>query len=59
MPGLKTVKSQEYDWRAEDDMRILIEAEKIKGDAKRLKAAQACAKKKMMDVAKVAADTDD
>lgn len=27
------------DWRAEDDLRTLIEAEKIKKDAKRIKAA--------------------
>jgi hypothetical protein len=31
-------------WRAESDMRTLVEAEVIKADKKRYKAAQACAK---------------
>ena len=37
----KTVglSSDEKDWRAEDDLRTLIEAEKIKQDKARLKAA--------------------
>lgn len=35
------------DWRAEDDMRTLMEADKIKKDAKRLKAAKAMARKKL------------
>lgn len=30
---------EEKDWRAEDDLRTLIEAEKIKADKPRLKAA--------------------
>ena len=33
----------EDDWRADSDMRTLIEAEQIKKDPKRLKAAQAAA----------------
>lgn len=33
------------DWRAQDDMRTLVEAEKIKKDSKRFAAATACAKK--------------
>ncbi|HEX4843193.1 MAG TPA: hypothetical protein VFV57_05940 [Limnobacter sp.] len=41
-------------WRAECDMRTLMEAETIKADPKRLKAAQAMAKEKMMEAAKVA-----
>ncbi len=32
---------EEQDWQAENDLRTLIEAEKIKGDPKRLKAAMA------------------
>lgn len=44
----------EGDWRADSDMRTLIEAEQIKKDPKRLKAAQAAAKKKMLEVATVA-----
>ena len=35
------------DWRAEDDMRTLMEADKIKKDAKRLKAAKDLARKKL------------
>ena len=33
------------DWRAQEDMRTLVEAEKIKKDPKRFAAASACAKK--------------
>lgn len=33
------------EWQAQDDMRILVEAEKIRKDPKRLAAAKACAKK--------------
>lgn len=41
-------------WRAESDVRTLMEAEKIKADPKRLKAAQDMAKEKMMEAASVA-----
>lgn len=34
-----------YDWQSQDDMRTLVEAEKIRKDPKRLAAARACAKK--------------
>lgn len=43
------------DWQAQSDMRTLIEAVEIKRDPKRLAAAQACAKKKLEEVATVAA----
>lgn len=43
-------------WRVESDLSTLMEAEKIKSDPKRLAAAQALAKEKMMAVAKVASD---
>jgi ribosomal protein L19E len=33
------------EWQAQDDMRTLVEAEKIKKDPKRFAAARACAKK--------------
>jgi len=46
-------------WRVESDLSTLMEAEKIKADAKRLAKVQALAKEKMMAVAKVASDTDD
>lgn len=44
------------DWRAESDLRTLVEAEKIKKDKKRFAAAQAKAKEKMMEVASVASE---
>jgi hypothetical protein len=47
------------DWQIEEDLRTLIRAKEIEKDPKRLKAAQDLAKKKMMDVAAVASDTDD
>lgn len=34
------------EWQAEDDMRTLVRAEEIRKDPKRLKAAQAMAKKR-------------
>jgi uncharacterized protein YjcR len=46
--------SREAEWRAEDDLRTLLEAEKIKKDSKRYKAAQAMAKAKMAAMNKVA-----
>jgi len=33
------------EWQAQDDMRTLVEAEKIKKDPKRFAAARVCAKK--------------
>lgn len=50
--------SPDEEWRVEHDLQTLMEAEKIKADPKRLAKAQALAKRKMMDVAKVAADTE-
>lgn len=46
-------------WRVESDLSTLMEAEKIKADAKRMAAAQALAKEKMMAAAKVASDDAD
>ncbi len=46
-------------WRVESDMRTLMEAESIKNDPKRYAKVQAMAKQKMMEVAKIASDTDD
>lgn len=51
--------SDDNRWRVESDLNTLMEAEKIKADPKRLAAAQAMAKEKMMAVAKVAADDAD
>jgi len=41
------VSANEKKWMVEDDMRTLRRAEEIKFDAKRMKAAQECAKKEM------------
>lgn len=53
---LGIMSSSEDDWAAQRDLDALIDAEKIEGDPKRLARARALAKKKMMEVAKVAAD---
>lgn len=57
-PYTMTIKEDER-WRVESDLSTLIEAAKIKGDAKRFSKAQALAKEKMMAVAKVASDDAD
>lgn len=54
--GAIAAVNQEDDWRADSDMRTLIEAECIKKDPKRHKAAQECAKRKMLEVAAVASE---
>ena len=46
-------------WRAERDLETLMEAEKIKADAKRLAKAQALAKERMMAAASIASDGKD
>jgi hypothetical protein len=48
--------SAESDWRTEDDLRILMECEKIEKDPKRLAAAQKLAKQKLLDLAGVASE---
>lgn len=48
-----TAVAEEKDWRAEDDMRTLMNAEEIKNDPKRLAAAKAAAKKKLIELAAV------
>jgi hypothetical protein len=43
--GSKPAPTSDYDeekWRAESDLRTLIDAEKIKADPKRMKAAMKC-----------------
>jgi hypothetical protein len=63
MPKTKTNRaiaiSDDNRWRVESDLSTLMEAEKIKADPKRLAAAQAMAKEKMMAAAKVAAEDAD
>lgn len=43
----------EAKWRAESDSRTLMQAEEIKRDRARMKAAQAQAKKQMEELARV------
>lgn len=54
--GALAVIKPDEEWRVESDMSTLIEAEKIKADPKRYAKVQALAKRKMLDVAKVASD---
>lgn len=42
--------AREDDWRAESDMRRLAEAEEVRKDPKRLKAALAKAKEKITEL---------
>jgi hypothetical protein len=58
MNGIK-MSGQRNDWECEEDLRTLVRAKEIEKDPKRYKAAQELAKKKMMEVAAVASDTDD
>lgn len=50
------VSKSEDDWRTESDLRTLMECERIEKDPKRLAAAQALAKKQLMDLAAVASE---
>lgn len=54
----RNMVAQEADWQTESDLRTLIECEKIENDPKRFKAAKELAKKKMMEAASVASETD-
>ncbi|MEH6501766.1 hypothetical protein [Halopseudomonas aestusnigri] len=48
---LKAVAMKEEDeWRAQDDLRTLLEARKIQKDAKRMAKVRALAKQKMADM---------
>lgn len=46
------------EWQVESDLRTLMEAEKIEKDPERMAKVRALAKKKMMEVAKVASEED-
>jgi hypothetical protein len=46
----------EDDWQTESDLRTLMECEVIEADPVRMKKVRALAKKKMMDMAKVATE---
>lgn len=51
--------TSDEEWRVERDLRTMIEAEVIEGDPKRLAKVRALAKKRMMEVAKVASESKD
>lgn len=55
---LSSVKLED-DWQAENDLRTMIECEKIEADPKRLKKVQELAKKQMLTFAKVASEGSD
>jgi hypothetical protein len=48
--------STEEDWKTESDLRTLQEAEVIERDPKRLAKVQALAKKKLLELAAIAAE---
>lgn len=50
------VRADDEKWRAESDARTLVEAENIRGDRKRLKAALAEVRKQREALSKVAND---
>jgi hypothetical protein len=50
------MRKQEETWRAERDLEILMDAEKIRADPKRMKRAAELAKERMLAVASVAAE---
>lgn len=51
-------KQEEEDWRAECDMRTLMEAEEIQKDSKRLQRAARKAQEKLGELASVAGKAD-
>lgn len=56
-PVAVNVKEEDR-WRVENDMRVLIDAEAIKADPKRLAKVQAMAREKVVEVAKIAGTAD-
>lgn len=56
--GNSVGKFNESEWRADQDMRTLMEAEQIKRDPKRLKAAKEAAKKRLDEAKAVAGVTE-
>lgn len=56
--GSVMAMSADKEWQIESDLRTLMEAEKIEKDEKRFKAAKELAKKRLLDFASVASETD-
>lgn len=50
--------SADQNWRVESDLRTLMDAEEIENDPKRYAAACALAKKKMLDMATIASESE-
>lgn len=50
--------SADKEWQIESDLRTLMEAEKIEKDEKRFKAVKELAKKRLLDLASVASESD-
>jgi len=46
------------EWQIESDLRTIMEAQKIEKDEKRFKAVKWLAKKRLMDLASVASESD-
>ncbi len=59
MAKLSSIAAEDAEWRAESDLRTLMECEKIEKDPKRFKAAKDLAKKKMLEFAAIAAEGKD
>lgn len=55
--NLVSMRSGEDDWQVESDLRTLMECEKIEKDPKRMAKVRALAKKKLMEVAAIAAES--
>ena len=57
--SLSIAVPSETDWRAESDLRTLVEAEKIEKDLKRMAAVRKLAKNRLLGLASIAAEADD
>lgn len=55
--AMTSMTAEDNNWRAESDLHHLMEAEAIEKDPKRLKAAQALAKAKLLELAGIAAES--
>lgn len=54
-----SIASPDSDWQTQSDLSTMLESEAIESDPKRLKAVQALAKKKMLDMASIASEGKD
>jgi hypothetical protein len=58
MKNATLASSRHDEWRVEDDLRILLESDKIRADKKRMDKVRALAKQKVLDTAAIAAMTE-